>query len=215
MGEKIFKGKVRAKIIELRFAASGKLASIFKKRGDLVKKGELVASLDKKLLQTELDKQLGDYEKARAGFEIYNLEKGEPKDDISKYLKSQKQAELNVSVKEVEIAKARLDQTDLFSPAEGMIIDDSDLISGIYITPSSNPIKILENSSFYFEIEFDQKDLGNFLSSRLMEIRIPGLNKTYSGNTKSVLSYPDGKLRVEIPLPDSSGLILGLEGEAS
>lgn len=215
MGEKIFKGKVKAKIIELRFATSGKLASILKKRGDSVKKGELVASLDKKLLQTELDKQLGDYEKARAGFEIYNLEKGEPKDDISKYLKSQKQAELNVSVKEVEIAKARLDQTDLFSPVEGIIIDDSNLVSGMYITPSSNPVKILENSSFYFEIELEQKDLGNFLSSKLMEIRIPGLNKTYSGNTKTVLSYPDGKLRVEIPLPDFSGLILGLEGETS
>ncbi len=175
----------------------------------------MVASLDKKLLQTELDKQLGDYEKVRAEFEIFNLQKGEPKDDITKYLKTEKQAELNISVKEVELAKARLDQTDLFSPIEGIIIDDSNLSQGIYITPSSNPIKVLEAASFYFEIEIDQNELGKFLTSRLMEIRIPGLERTYSGNSKPIISSPDGKLKVEIELKDSSGLILGLEGEAS
>ncbi len=215
MAEKIYKGKVKARIIELRFATSGKLVNLLKKRGDLVKKGEIVAGLDKKLLQAELDKQLGDYEKVRAEFEIFNLQKGEPKDDITKYLKTEKQAELNISVKEVELAKARLDQADLFSPIEGIIIDDSNLTPGIYITPSSNPICVLETASFYFGIEIEQSELGKFITPRLMEIRIPGLERTYSGNPKPIISSPDGKLKVEIELKDSSGLILGLEGEAS
>ena len=116
-----YTGKINGKIIELRFALAGKLSGLYKKRGDIVKKGELVAGLDKKQLQTELDKQLGDFEKVRAEFEIFNLQKGEPDNDIEKYLKAEKQAQLNISVKEVELAKAKLDQTDLFSPVEGFL----------------------------------------------------------------------------------------------
>jgi len=214
MGEKVFKGKVKAKIVELRFATSGKLANLFKKRGDFVKKGELIASLDKKLLQIELDRQLGDYEKKRAEFEIFNLQKGEPQDDVTKYLKTIKQAELNVSVKEVELAKARLDQADLFSPVEGIIIDDSSLVAGIYITPASSPIKVLEVSSYYFEIAIDQTSLEKFLTPRAMKIKVAGLDKVFSGNSKQIVSSPDLKLRVEIEVKEVEGLIMGLEGEA-
>ncbi len=210
----VYKGKVKARVIELRFATSGKLANLFKKRGDTAKKGELIASLDKKLLQTELDKQLGDYEKVRADFEIFNLQKGEPKDDITKYLKAEKQAELNVSVKEVELAKGRLDQADLFSPVEGIIIDDSDLVAGIYITPASSPIKVLDISSYFFEIEIEQKDFQKFSKSQSMKIKIPGINKVFSGNSKPIISSPDLKLRVGIEIKDAEGLIIGLEGEA-
>lgn len=214
MEGKVFKGKIKARIIELRFANSGKLTNLYKKRGDSVKKGDLVASLDKKLLQAELDKQLGDFEKVRAEFEIFNLEKGEPKDDITKYLKSAKQATLNISVKEVELAKAKLDQADLFSPVEGIIIDDSDLVAGIYLTPSSNPIKVLETNSYFFEVEIDQKDLSPFLISKPMNIMFEGIDKMYQGNTKPIIPSADGKLKVEITFQDVSGLIFGLEGKA-
>ena len=225
MGEKIYKGKafsssaykgkVKARIIELRFAASGKLVNLLKRRGDTVKKGELVASLDKKSLQAELDKQLADFEKVRAEFEIYNIQKGEPQDNIAKYLKSQKQAELNVSVKEVELAKAKLDQADIFSPVEGVVIEDSDLVPGLYITPSSNPIKIIDNKSFYFEISIEQDEINKFLTPSPVQIRINGINKTVTGNTKPIISSIDGKFSIEVDLPDSSGLFFGLEGEAS
>lgn len=214
MEGKKFKGKVEARIIDLRFALSGKLAVLIKRRGDLVKKGELVASLDKKLLQAELDKQLKDYEKVRAEFEIFNLEKGEPMDDIAKYLKSGKQAQLDISVKEVELAKARLDQADLFSPLEGIIIDDSDLVTGIYLTPSSNPIKVLETSSYYFEFGIEQESLAHFLNEVPMTVKIIGIEKTYLGKSKAIIPSPDGKLKVEVKLDDVSGLIFGLEGEA-
>lgn len=215
MAEKVFKGKVKAKIIELRFATSGKLANLFKKRGETVKKGELLASLDKKMAQIELDRQLGDYEKTRAEFEIFNLQKGEPQDDLTKYLKTSQQAKLNVSVKEVELAKAKIDQLDLFSPVEGIVIDDSNLVPGIYLTPASNPIRILETSSYFFEIEIEQEDLALFSNPRPMTIKILGMEKTYTGKTKPIIPSADSKLRIEIGFEDVSGLLLGLEGEAS
>lgn len=215
MSDEGYKGVIKGRIIELRFAVSGKLSTLLKRRGNLVKKGELIASLDKKLLQMELDKQLGDFEKVRADFEIFNLQKGEPQDDIAKYLKSEKQAQLNISVKEVELAKARLDQTDLFSPVEGIIIDDSNLTPGIYLTPSSNPIKILETASLFFEFEIKQEDLQKFLNPQTVKIVFAGLEKTYTGTTKPLTPTENGKFKVEVKLDDLQGLFLGLEGKAN
>lgn len=71
--KKSLNGAVIADLIEVRFAYSGKVVSVRKKRGDAVKIWEGIASLDRKILQTELDRQLADYEKVRAQFEIFNI----------------------------------------------------------------------------------------------------------------------------------------------
>jgi len=217
MSDKSYSGEINSKIIELRFASSGKVSGVFKKKGDLVKKGEVIASLDRKILQAQLDRQLADFERTRAEFEIFNLQKGEPADDITKYLKVQKQAQLNASVKEVELAKASLDQMDLFSLVEGIIIDDSNLISGLYVTPSSNPIKILDTNSFFFEFEIDQPDLNLFLEPKPVTVRLTGLNREIPGNTRKIIppeKSKAGKFLVEVDLQDKSGLLLGIQGEA-
>lgn len=214
MAEKIFKGAVKARIVEVRFAMAGKVVNVLKRRGDLVKKGELIAGLDKKILQMELDQQLADYEKKRADFEIFNLQKGEPQDDLTKYLKVGKQAELNSSVKEVELAKAKLDQTDLFSPIEGMVIDDGNCVAGMYITPASNPIKILNTTAYFFEIEIGQADIPLFLNPRQLTVKIPVLEKEILGNSGPIIPDENGKkFTVEISLQDTSNLLFGLEGE--
>jgi len=215
MTDKKYTGTIKGKIIELRFSSSGKLENVYKKRGDYVKRGSLIASFEKKQLQAELDKQLAGFEKVRADFEIYNLQKGEPKDDISKYLKSEKQSALNISVKEVELAKMKLDQADLFSPVEGVIIDDSGLIAGIYITPSSSPVKVLETASYYFEFEIEQNDYSIYLNPSRVNIVIVGIDKSYPGTTKTQVPSEKGKLIVEVKLDDLQGLFLGLKGEVN
>ncbi len=148
-----FEGQVKARIIEVRFAIAGKISGVVKKTGDSVKKWSLVASLDRKILQTELDSQLADYEKVRADFEIFNQKNPDPQEAIDKYLKTEKQAVLNASVKAVEAAKAKLDQSDLFSPVDGIILDDNSIVPGIYVTPAGSALKIMDTASFYFEIE--------------------------------------------------------------
>ena len=215
MSGQTYAGKIKGKVIELRFSSSGKVISVLKQRGDAVTKGCLLAVQDKKQLQAELDKQLADYEKVRAEFEIFNLQKGEPKDDIEKYLKTEKQAELNISVKEVELAKAKLDQADLFCPVNGLVIDDSNLVPGIYITPSSNPIKVLDTSSYYFEFEIEQKRVGNFLIPKTAAIEFAGVEKTFSGITKPIIPSEGGKFMVEVKLDNFEGLFLGMVGKAN
>jgi len=156
---KSFKGKVGARIVEVRFAISGKTSKVAKVVGDLVKKGELLASLDRNILQTQLDRELADFRKVRGDFEVFNQKNPNPTTELDNYLKTQKQAQLDASVKMVEIAKARLDKSDLFSPVDGVVFDDSNIVSGINITPASGIIKIVDSGSYFFEMEIEQEDI--------------------------------------------------------
>lgn len=208
-----YQGVVKARIVSARFAISGKVLTVNKYSGDRVAKGGLIASLDRKILQAQLDKQLADYEKTRADFEIFAAKYPNPTDEIDKYLKKEKQATLNASVKDVELAKAVLDQCDLFSPVDGIIMDDGGLTQGVYITPAGSEVKIIDTNSYYVEVEIEQKVISDFRQSKAARINIEGIGGEFTGQTSFV--YSDGKkFLVKIPI-SSPGLLLGLTANVS
>lgn len=213
----IYQGEIKGKIIEVRFAISGLVSSVAKRSGDKVLKENILASLDKKILQQQLDCELLDYEKVRADFDAYGLKVGEPSDDLERFSKKQKQISLDLSVKSVELAKAKLDQVNLFSPVNGIIIDDSNIISGVYISPASSPFKILDTSSFYFEFEIDQSDLNKFKEDVKMEITLKSFKEKLVGKTKAIIPYSDkkaGKFKVMVVLEKTDELMMGMVGKA-
>lgn len=205
-----FSGEIKGKIVDVRFATSGKIVSVVKKVGDTVTKWGILASLDRKMLQAELDRQLADYDKTRADFDGFAKKYPDPQDE-NKYTKAEKQAALNASVKDVELAKARLDQCDLFSPIEGIIIDDSGIVPGLYVTPASASIKIIDTNSYYFEFKIEQKDIKEFSQIKKGKIDIDGVGE-FEVETQNVFS--DGKnLIVKMPIPNASSILLGLQGK--
>lgn len=159
MAESQFSGQVVADVVEVRFSSSGKISKIAKKVGDLVKSGEIIAGLDRKIFQTELDKELSDYDRTRAEFEIFVKKNGEPADEISKYQKIQTQSLLNASVKAVELAKFRLDSCELLSPVSGQILEDGGNRVGLNISPASNAYKILDTSTIRFQVSLSPDKL--------------------------------------------------------
>jgi multidrug efflux pump subunit AcrA (membrane-fusion protein) len=204
MAFKRFTGTIWSDVIEVRFATSGKITHINKTVGDYVKKGEMLAGLDKKLRQADLDRQLADYEKQRAEFEIFNLQPPNETAELVKYLKVRQQASLNSSVKEVEIVKMNLDQLDLFCPVNGQILDAGGNVAGLYVTPASSVFKISNLDTLRFRIEVDQEDLDFFTKQR--EIKV----KNISGIM--LLPRPDSKLDkfiVDILLTDTDSFIPG------
>lgn len=208
-----YQGIVKGKIVEVRFALSGKITKVNKTIGDHVNKMDLIASLDRKILQAELDRQLADFEKTRAEFEIFNQKNPNPLSDLDKYLKTGKQADLNASVKDVEISKAKLDQCDLISPIDGIVIDDGNITEGTFITPSNSPVSILDTDSLYFEFEILQSDLQNFSDPIAVTLNIDGFTEQMQGTTLSAFS--DGKkLTVKVKLNKNPKLLLGLKGKA-
>ncbi len=199
--DKSMKGKVTADIIDVRFAFAGKVARVYKHPGDSVKTGDWLASLDRKELQTILDKELADFEKVRAEFEIFVLNNPKPADDMTKYKKIQAQASLNASVKAVELAKLNLDAVDLKSPVNGIVIDNSQLRVGINITPGSYSYKILDMDSVVIEAE--------------TELEVKTGQKIEGGEIMAVVPDMKGKQIVKIKPEKTQNLKIGEEVEIS
>lgn len=206
-----FKGAVKARIVDVRFATSGKITVVKKFTGDIVKKGDHIASLERKVPQATLDRELADFERVRADFEIFNQKNPNPTEEIDKYLKVEKQAALNSAVKNVELAKAVLDQCDLYSPVDGVIMDDSSVVAGLNITPASSSFKIIDTSSYYVEVEIEEKDIKSFKEEKEVKIKVMSLGTELKGKTSKVQSDSKNFI-IKIPISDG-GLLVGLEAE--
>lgn len=208
-----FPGEMVAEIIEARFSFSGKVVYVGKKTGNKVNTGGVIASLDRKILQSELNLQLADYEKTRARFE---MAKGNPgSGDVGKFLAQISQSELNSSVKAVEQAKYKLDQADLISPVNGNILDMGNLVTGLNITPASNPVKIVRSDSFIFSFDIPQDKLPTFAKPREAKIKFRGIYEEFSGAVISPFYGKGEKFQGIIRLEKTNGLIPGMKGQAS
>jgi multidrug resistance efflux pump len=208
---KTFNGVLKARMIEARFPWGGKIAKVNKFAGDSVKKWDVIASLDKTTAQLELDRELADFERTRADFEIFAQKNKEPQNDLEKYLKMEKQAALNSSVKSVELSKTKLDQAVLLSPVDGLILEDSGIVAGINITPAGSSIKIIDSSSFFFEIEFEGKDIPFFREEHEGKIKLESIDNDFPVKSGKIVS--DGEdFKMRFPLPFVEQMLLGLKG---
>lgn len=203
-------GVVRTKVIGLRFAISGNVSKIYKSRWQTVAKSEIVASLNKKIFQTQLEKELKEYESARAGFEIYSARKSHASDPLDRYFETQEQSRLDTSVKNVELAKAALDNCDLISPVNGVILEDSNIVEGMNITPASSTFSVMDFSSFYAEAGIEQSQFTMFKSQHNAQVVIDGFDGYFTGTTS--LPYTDGKLVfIRIHIDYTENLLPGLK----
>jgi len=151
--------------------------------------------------KTILDKELADFEKVRAEFEIFVLNNPKPADDMTKYKKIQAQATLNASVKAVELAKFNLDAVDLKSPVNGIVIDNSQLRVGLNITPGGYSYKILDMDSVVIEAETD------------LEVKTG--QKVDDGEIVAVIPDMKGKQIVKIKPEKTEELKIGVEVEVN
>lgn len=210
-------GLVQADTIEVRFAFSGQVSSLLVHPGDQVKLGQLLARIDGKSLQAELDKELADYERTRADFEIYVKKAGEPGDDLARYEKVQKQASLNASVKSVELAKMRLDQTGLTSPVRGIVVDIGGLRQGLYATPGANPIKILDLNSLVFSVTPSWSQLQEFRSQTGHTIHFNDTDESVSAVLLSIIPPQSAKDKPQLNFSFSTEIAVypGMSGSIS
>lgn len=212
-----FSGEITASFLDIRFAYAGLVSGVFKLNGDEITQGETIARLDRKLLQIELDKQLAAYEKIRADFELFSLKNGSGPDtqDTTKYLRQKTQAELNAAVKDIEMAKFKMDQSDMLCPVHGIVIDTQGLTAGLFITPASSPIIVLNLESLVFEMEIPQEELFQFINEREMKITFPGLGDPFVGKQKLPTRGKKGLFTIPIPLKQTAVLYPGMTGVAT
>lgn len=153
-------GKIDAKKkAQLSFVAGGKLTSIQVKEGDLVSKGQNIASIDQATLQKQLEQNLNTYMQERYNFE--NLQdniKDRALDTQEHRLVAQRQYDLNNRVLNVEIQKIAINNTILTAPFNGLITTTPRAVIGVYLMPNDY-FELIDPDSLIFRATIDEIDL--------------------------------------------------------
>lgn len=208
-----FPGEIKAaEIAFLKFQISGKLASVNCKVGDLVKKGQLLAKLEKTELQAYLDRALKEYDLERAIFDE------KQKQSLTEYEKRKYQDSLDISVKNVEITKANLNATDLYSSLEGIVTEMDPGRPGENITPAGFVITVVNPKSLFFEGELPEENLSQVSIGQSVKVSLKAFpDKVFEGKVEKIGFSPfrEGIFPVFISLSDLSELRVGLTGKAT
>jgi len=207
------KGKIMAlQTANLKFSISGKLISVNCKIGDTVKKGQLLAALNKTAFQAYLDRALKQYDLERALFDE------KQKQDLTEYEKRKYQDSLDIAVKNVEIAKADLDETDLNSSIEGIVIGMDPANPGDNITPAGFVINVVNPDSFCFLAELPEEKLSQIKLGQPAKVTLKAFpDKILEGKVEQIGFSPikADLFPVTIPISFNPILRLGLSGTAS
>lgn len=212
MGQTV-QGLVVADEIELRFAMSGKVGSVHVTPGEEIKPGKVVAQLDTKLMQTELDRQLAKYEKVRAEFEIYQQKSKDRTGEVAKYQATIEQSQLDSAVKDVELAKFDVDNSSLISPIHGRVVSLSGIRPGIFVSTASHPVFLSDYATIRFVFPIPQQLIQTFLQPKSIQIHIHhGISLTTS--TLPVTQGTNGQFTIHASLAGHNHLLSGMTGEA-
>ena len=165
-------GNIEIRQVDLSFLAGGQISKILKEEGDMVKKGELVATLDSRDYEANYLKATAEVERTLAlkedALEKYN--RNEPlgasgavsKQDVETLLnnKNRTKAEYDMATANKTIAKNQLDYTKLYAPEDGIIMvrvveEGSNVAKGqpVYVLAKTNPV--------WVRAYVNETDLGN------------------------------------------------------
>jgi len=211
-----FEGEITAELVDVRFAFSGKVGSVSKHEGQRVKKGDTIAALDTTFLKIDLEKELAAYEKTRAEFELFGRKyPGGSDDDTVKFMRTKQQADLDNAVKNTELAKFKMDESVMVSPVTGTIIDMHGLVSGLYVTPASGPVTIMNQESLACVIEVPQTEIFQFMDERQMRVYIEGLEEVVIGVQRLPTHGKKGQFSIPIALSYIPSLFPGMKAKAT
>jgi len=213
----------------LKFQASGLLTWVGVGEGDWVKKGQAVASLDKRSLKKSLEKEMNDYMKYRWDWEQgrddydYDQRWFELSDEAKRILEKN-QFDLNKAVLDVELADIAVRLATITTPVEGIVTLVEAPFPGVNVTPATAEFKVVNPASVYFYAEADEEEVVELAEGMIAEIFLDAYpDDSFSGvineiNFVPVSSTGSPSYRVKIDFLDFSNenlrFRMRMEGEA-
>jgi membrane fusion protein (multidrug efflux system) len=161
--------------VDLTFETSGKVTDIYFQEGHAVKKGELLAKVNDKPLQAELSKLEAQIPLAED--RVFRQKALLEKDAVSKEAYEQVTTELEKLHADIELAKARIAQTELRAPFDG-VIGLRQVSEGSYASPATVIVHLTK--IIPLKIEFS-------IPERHLNVITPGTNLTF--RTSDEASY--------------------------
>lgn len=220
-------GNVDATSVNLTFLTGGKLAYLGVKKGDAVKEGQVIATLDQRTVQKNLEIQMRAYAKERDAFEKTKNDNHDHtpanalSDDMRRILQNS-QYDLEDAVASVELQDLAKQQSVLISPIAGVVTRADVDTAGINIGATTT-FTVADLSESTFNIDIDEADIAKVKVGQQVNILLDAYpDKTITVPVKSIdfashtTSTGGTVYTVEIILPAQTALQyrIGMNGDA-
>lgn len=164
---------------DLTFQTGGRLSWVGVKKGDWVKKWQGIASLDKRQLEKNLQKELNDYLTSRWNFQDTRDAYTVSTDNLDAYtlttaarrVLERSQFTLNNSVLDVEIQAVSKEFASLIAPFDGLVTSLPAHV-GTNVTSTTLIATVLDPDSMYFEAQIDEVDISKIKIGAPVELTL-------------------------------------------
>lgn len=209
----------------ISFGASGKVINVFKKEGDKVKKGDLIAQINNEDLTFDAESAKKKKDSAQSARNIYvetyqNSKNDAGGDDLYNLNVKKLTDDLRIYDNAYKSSLAILKKTYLYSPFDGVLtVMPFDIGEYVSVTQS---IRVSDLSTLEFQADLDQEDYKDVKEGQTVEVILDAYPQDkFEGKVISIPSYVDEesstktfKLRVAIKNVDNK-IVKGMTGDAN
>ena len=178
--------------VDLSFETSGKIVGIRFTEGTRVKKGDLLAKINDKPLQAQLQKLEAQHKLAEE--KEFRQRSLLDKDAISQESYDQIVTELQTIQADINIVKARISETELRAPFDG-IIGLRYMSEGGFATPSSKIARLVKISPLKVEFAIPERYANQVTIGFPVTFAVDGSNETYEARVYAVDPQVEEKTR--------------------
>ncbi len=196
------------KSVNLNFLTAGKLVYIGAKKGDTVKAGQTIATLDQRSLQKNLEQTLRTYSEQRNSFDTLqeSNQNHTPQDALNismKRLLQNNQYDLEKTIASVELQQLVLEQSVLTTPISGVLVRSDAEIAGVNITPTTT-YTVADPTTLVFKMDVDEADIGKISAGQSVELSFDAFPDT-------TLTVPIGAIDFVSHKSDTGGNVYTVE----
>jgi membrane fusion protein (multidrug efflux system) len=194
--------------VDLTFETSGKITNIYFKEGSSVRKGELLAQVNDKPLQAELSKLEAQIPLAED--RVFRQKSLLEKDAVSKEAYEQVTTELEKLHADIDLAKARIAQTELRAPFDG-VIGLRQVSEGSYASPTTVVASLTKIVPLKIEFSVNERYANLIRQGTHLSFRVPPDLTTHTAQVYAVESRVDLKtrtLKARALYPNSGGRLI-------
>lgn len=182
---------IAKKSVDLTFSTSGKLVYLGVAKGDSVEAGQVIANLDLRTVEKNIEEELKDYAKQRNTFEQTQDDNQDRRpeqalNDKMKRILEDNQYDLERAVLSVELKNLAREQSILISPIAGIVSRADSKNSGINVTTSAT-FTVVDPTSLAFHIDVDEADISKVTIGNKVRITLDAYeDKPFDSIIKSI-----------------------------
>ena len=173
-----------AQTIPLTFQSSGTVEQVLVQEGDVVRKGQLLAVVNKSDNQNIYNSSLASYEQAKDAYD--RMKQVYEKGSLSEVKWVEMETKMKQAESQMQISKNNLDKCNLYAPTSG-IVGTRNIEPGQSSISISSPIELVKIETVSVKISVPENEIGKIKKGLTATFTISALdNKSFEGTITNV-----------------------------